>query len=194
MQVRCQSCNKTLQVADQHAGKKVKCPCGAILQVPSSTSVPGTPQSASPPKAAIQKTAVPKPSVATATVPKPAASKVAAPSQSPSVGSRPLAQARLLASAASGAPAMPATRPQAPFTAVSSGGFDSAEVAGLFSGLSDADLKGPTPFVPKAPAAFGTSIAGGQLAGHRVQESEEQKETRARASRHLFQSLGILIF
>lgn len=34
MQIRCTSCGKTLQVDDKFAGKKVKCPCNAILQVP----------------------------------------------------------------------------------------------------------------------------------------------------------------
>lgn len=33
MQISC-SCGKTLQVGDHLAGKKVKCPCGTILQVP----------------------------------------------------------------------------------------------------------------------------------------------------------------
>lgn len=34
MQIRCTACGKTLQVDDQFAGKKVKCPCAAVLLVP----------------------------------------------------------------------------------------------------------------------------------------------------------------
>ncbi len=34
MQISCPSCGKTLQVGDNLAGKKVKCPCGNVLQAP----------------------------------------------------------------------------------------------------------------------------------------------------------------
>ncbi len=58
MQVRCSSCSKTLQVADQHAGKKVKCPCGAVLQVPAAAT---TSQPVAAPKPAAQARSVPVP-------------------------------------------------------------------------------------------------------------------------------------
>jgi hypothetical protein len=40
MQIKCPSCAKSLQVNEGLAGKKVKCPCGSIVAVPS--KAPGT--------------------------------------------------------------------------------------------------------------------------------------------------------
>jgi len=52
MQIRCTSCGKTLQIDDKFAGKKVKCPCNAILQVPgaavAASAVPPVRSTASP--------------------------------------------------------------------------------------------------------------------------------------------------
>jgi uncharacterized RDD family membrane protein YckC len=67
MQIRCTSCGKTLQVDDKFAGKKVKCPCSAVLQVPgvaiAASAAPPTRTVASPsaPGAAATKPTAPKP-------------------------------------------------------------------------------------------------------------------------------------
>jgi serine/threonine protein kinase len=52
----CPSCQKKLQVADEHAGKKVKCPgCGQVLTVP----VPAPPPAEAPPPMAVMLSAPP---------------------------------------------------------------------------------------------------------------------------------------
>ena len=54
MQLRCPSCSKSLQVDGQSAGKRVKCPCGTILQVPGTASQASAPKTAAAPLAATQ--------------------------------------------------------------------------------------------------------------------------------------------
>ena len=39
IQFECDDCGKTLQVADEHAGKTVGCPCGARMMAPVSAAV-----------------------------------------------------------------------------------------------------------------------------------------------------------
>ncbi len=65
MQIRCTSCGKTLQIDDKFAGKKVKCPCSAILQVPGAAVAASAGPSARPaasPAAASRPPAKPAPS------------------------------------------------------------------------------------------------------------------------------------
>jgi phage FluMu protein Com len=48
IEMRCTGCGQTLRVADEHAGKKARCPsCGTIAEVPS----PGSPVETAPPPA-----------------------------------------------------------------------------------------------------------------------------------------------
>ena len=51
----CPSCNSTLVVKDEMAGKKAKCKCGAVIQVPSAKSAAASQQSRAPQSRAKQK-------------------------------------------------------------------------------------------------------------------------------------------
>ncbi len=189
MQLKCTGCQKTLQVADEHAGKKVKCPCGTLLLVPTpSTSRPGVAGSRPAPSATTT-----QPNVIPPASRPPASGSVHRPHPAQAPVGPPQGQANPTRNAL-GVAASAAARPATTSRQASAGGFDTEEIAGLFNQLSDAELKAPATALPKAAASIHTGLAAGQLASSTSQHGEYQQETRAQASKHLFQSLGILIF
>jgi hypothetical protein len=164
MQIRCPSCAKSLQVDESSAGKRVKCPCGTILQVPSGGGAKAAPKPTAPAAAAKPATSAPRP---------------AAPG-------KPLAPAANRAGATSGPGAAARTSQPAPKSGPGAFGVEHSEMASLFGELTESDMvvKGPS----TAPAK--TKKTKDPLAGYATGAPPASSKPRASSQGSPFENVG----